>query len=164
VEYPPTGHSLDIVFPAFREMPSYLVNLGDNPPDPVNGIFQRAHNTKMSFFEYIYTIPGIPEQFAHHMAGSRHGQPSWADETFYPVQGSLIAGADASPDAVFLVDVGGSTGHDIAEFHAKHPDVPGKLVLQDLPSVIESIEGSHSKFEAMAYNFFTEQPVKGQYS
>lgn len=97
------------------------------------------------------------------MAGSRYGEARWMDQDVYPVQEKLVAGADTSPDVVFLVDVGGSTGHDIAEFNAKHPDVPGRLVLQDLPKVIEVVQELHPRVEAMAYDFFTEQPVKGQF-
>lgn len=96
----------------------------------------------------------------NHMSAYHQGRPSWMDPGFYPVEEHLVAGLD--PNAPLLVDVGGSTGHDLTEFHLKHPKVQGKLVLQDLPEVIE--KARHlvgSNIEAMEHDFFKEQPVKG---
>lgn len=95
------------------------------------------------------------------MSAYRQGRPSWMDPDFFPVEELLIKGASLDPDAVFLVDIGGNIGHDIAEFHQKHPDVPGRLILQDLPPVIEQIEELGSKIERMPYDFFTPQPIIG---
>ena len=44
---------------------------------------------------------------------------------------------------------------------SKYPHVPGRLVLQDLPPVIDSIQQLHPKIERMKHDFLTEQPVKG---
>jgi len=46
-------------------------------------------------------------------------------------------------------------------FRAKHPNVPGRLVLQDLPNVLDGIQQLDQKIERMEYDFYTEQPVKG---
>jgi hypothetical protein len=43
----------------------------------------------------------------------------------------------------------------------KYPDAPGRLILQDLPHVIDSIQELHPKVERMKHDFYTEQPVKG---
>lgn len=85
------------------------------------------------------------------------------DPGFFPVRERLIDGAKPDDDAVFLVDIGGSLGHDLEEFRRKHPQVPGRLILQDLPSVLAQIQHVDEKIECMAYDFYTEQPVKGQY-
>lgn len=47
-------------------------------------------------------------------------------------------------------------------FRAKHPNVPGRLVLQDLSNVIDGIQHLDHKIERMEYDFYTEQPVKGR--
>ncbi len=85
------------------------------------------------------------------------------EEGFYPVRERLVEGADEGEGDVFLVDVGGSTGHDLVRFRAAHPVVPGKLVLQDLLSVIEGVKKDEigEGVVAMGHDFFTEQPVKG---
>lgn len=82
------------------------------------------------------------------------------DPDFYPVQELLVKGARTDEDAVLLVDVGGSLGHDIEEFHRKHPTALGRLVLQDLPAVIGQIERIDPAIEPTAYDFFTESLSK----
>lgn len=79
---------------------------------------------------------------------------------FYDVR-SLYTGV--GPDDVLIVDMGGNIGHDLSEFKRKWSDAPGRLILQDLPEVIEHAKESNlpSYIEPMAHNFFTEQPVKG---
>jgi hypothetical protein len=46
-------------------------------------------------------------------------------------------------------------------FRMKHPNAPGRLVVQDLPPVIDGIEMLHPHIERMKYDFHTEQPMKG---
>jgi hypothetical protein len=83
------------------------------------------------------------------------------DADFFPVQERLIKGAKSEVDAVFVVDIGGSIGHDLAEFVKKHSNAPGRLVLQDLPAVLGQIDSLDDRIERMAYDFYTEQPLKG---
>ena len=42
------------------------------------------------------------------------------------------------PSAPLLVDIGGSIGADVVEFRRRYPHLPGRVVLQDLPAVIDS--------------------------
>lgn len=86
------------------------------------------------------------------------------DPNFFPVQERLVKGAKSEDDAVFIVDIGGSIGHDLAEFGRKHPDTPGRLVLQDLPVVLGQIASLDDKIERMPYDFYTEQPLLGKVS
>ncbi|KAJ3572280.1 hypothetical protein NPX13_g5102 [Xylaria arbuscula] len=73
----------------------------------------------------------------------------------------LLNGAKTQPDAVLLVDIAGGEGADIAEFYQRYPSASGRLVLQDLPPVVDSIQDLISKVERQKYDFFQEQPVKG---
>lgn len=84
------------------------------------------------------------------------------DQGFYPVMERLVEGAGIEDQDVLLVDMGGSIGHDLSEFRRKWPDAPGRLVLQDLPQVIQGAKGLHSSIEPMAHDFFREQPIKGK--
>ena len=133
------------------------------PNSATDGPYQSAYSTKLNFFQYLQANPPWGVQFNHHMGGYRQGRPSWMDPDFYPVQERLIQGADTVLDSPFLVDIGGNVGHDIAEFLAKHPDAPGRLVLQDLPVIIGQIkEGAlDPRIERVEYDFHTEQPIKG---
>lgn len=70
-------------------------------------------------------------------------------------------GISHEKDAVLLVDVGGGTGRDIANFHENYPGIPGRLVLQDLPSVIQDAKNLPAAVELLAHDFFETQPVEG---
>jgi hypothetical protein len=37
-----------------------------------------------------------------------------------------------------MVDVAGGRGHDLKKFRAKFPHAPGRLIVEDLPQVLES--------------------------
>ena len=115
-------------------------------------------------FAYLQAHPPMGPQFNHHMGGYSQGRPSWMDEGFFHVRERLIEGAKPDGDTVLLVDIGGSIGHDLAEFKTKHPNASGRLVLQDLPAVLGQIASLDEGIERMAYDFHTEQPVKGMSS
>lgn len=82
----------------------------------------------------------------------------WVD--WYPVQARILDGE--SSDTPLIVDVGGGKGHDLLEFNAKYPG--HRMILQDLESVIETLDDLHPAIEPVVYDFFTEQPLKGLYS
>lgn len=132
-----------------------------NPTDAAATSFHQAYHTDKNFFEYLQAV-GYGTQFNDHMGGYRQGRLPWMHPSFFPVQENLIAGTEtADADAAFLVDIGGSVGHDLAEFQRYFPDHPGKLILQDLPVVIGQITDLDSKILRMEHDFLTEQPVKG---
>jgi hypothetical protein len=97
----------------------------------------------------------------------------------YPVEDRLFSGAQGSTDAILIVDVAGGLGHDIQEFKKFYPHHPGvsypdqfryytltnstskKLVLQDLPVVIQDVKDIDPSIQLMAHDFLTEQPIKG---
>lgn len=81
------------------------------------------------------------------------------DEGFYPVTERF---GGVGEGEVLIVDVGGSTGHDLAEFRSKHPTMSGRLVLQDRAETISSIqEGDRPGIECTIHDFYTPQPVRG---
>ncbi|KAJ5180400.1 Winged helix-turn-helix transcription repressor DNA-binding [Penicillium capsulatum] len=125
--------------------------------------FQKAFQTEKDFFKYIQDEPHTLKQFANHMSTYHQGRPSWMDRNFYPVQERLLDDQKITSTDVLLVDVGGSTGHDLSEFRQKWPDAPGRLVLQDRSEVIAKAQelALHPSIEPMAHDFFTAQPVRG---
>ncbi|OLN83353.1 Demethylsterigmatocystin 6-O-methyltransferase 3 [Colletotrichum chlorophyti] len=131
------------------------------PRDVFNSPLQYGYNTKLDCFSHFAANPPYDLQFAQHMGAYRQGRPSWMDEGVFPVKKRLIDGFDQAGSGVLLVDIGGSFGHDIDEFRRKHPHAPGRLIVQDLPSVIDQIEKLDEKIERMGHDFFNEQPIKG---
>ena len=80
----------------------------------------------------------------------------------YPFGDELGQACSSGPDDVLLVDVGGNRGADILEFRQAHPNLPGRLILQELPETIAAVdEASMADIELQSYDFFTPQPVKG---
>lgn len=109
-----------------------------------------------SQFEWLAQRKEHQALFNSYMASRRHGRPSWFD--VYPIE-RLADQAIDHDDAVFVVDVGGNQGHDLAKLREKHPDIPGRLVVQDLPKVVSAPSGKG--IEPMAYSFLDPQPIKG---
>ncbi|CAJ2508351.1 Uu.00g133770.m01.CDS01 [Anthostomella pinea] len=130
------------------------------PTDAHNTAMHYAYNTKLDFFARQHEI-GYGEHFNHHMGGYRQGRLPWMDPSFYPVKERLIEGADSSPDVPFLIDIGGSVGHDVSQFLKMWPDHPGKLVLQDLGVVVNQIKDLDPGIQRMEYDFHAPQPLKG---
>ncbi|GAB1217109.1 hypothetical protein ATERTT37_006332 [Aspergillus terreus] len=69
----------------------------------------------------------------------------------------LLEGLEDGP---FLVDVGGGHGHELLGFRQRFPDVPGQLVLEDLPEVIDGLESLDPEIKRVKHDFFQPQPVR----
>ena len=121
---------------------------------------QHAFLTKDTTFERITSSPSLLKDFNTFMGNTMGARNYWVD--WYPVQEQILDNAD--PGKPLIVDVGAGKGHDLMAFHSKFPDSAGKLVLQDLPPVIEVLDGLNPVIEKVAYDFFTEQPVKGTFT
>ncbi|KXH26158.1 O-methyltransferase [Colletotrichum simmondsii] len=148
-------------WPTFSNFPLYLKKHDWSiSADPREGPMQDVIGKDNNFFKHMMTNRPAGE-FQNHMAGYRQGRPSWMDDGFFPVSERLVKGADSSPEAAFLVDIGGIIGHDLDESCRKHPTAPGRHVLQDLECVLSQIQKVDPKIELMSYDFHTEQPVKG---
>jgi hypothetical protein len=109
-----------------------------------------------SQFEWLASHKDQQALFNSYMASRRQGKPMWFD--VYPVE-RLLGSAVPKEDTVFLVDIGGNQGHDLTRFHQRHPHLPGRLVLQDLPKVVNGVSGRDAGIEVMAYSFLDPQPV-----
>ena len=81
----------------------------------------------------------------------------WFD--YYPVATKL--GNTTDPSRTLLVDIGGGIGHDLLAFHQQFPSIPGKLIVQDLATVVASAQNLPPGIEAMSHDFFDPQPIKG---
>lgn len=120
-----------------------------------------AYDTDKNIFPWVRDL-GYEDHLNDYLGGYNLGRPLWMDPSVYPVEDRLIDGADSSPDAPFLVDIGGNVGHDLERFQSRHPNAPGKLILQDLPMMIDQIKELDPAIIRMGYDFHDEQPVKGK--
>ena len=144
------------------KLPLYLQSTKyQEPGDYFDGPFTYAYGN--SYWEWLKEDQERRSTFNRFMVKTRlDTQEEWFD--FFPVE--KLGEGDASRP--LLVDVGGGLGHDIAKFNKSHPELKGKgkLVLQDLPEVIEEAKtiaktsSDYYGIEATAYDFFTPQPIK----
>lgn len=139
-------------------VPDYLEEKGyKNPDDAYDSPFQYALGTKLHCFDWLAKKPKLQQAFNTTMKTSMALRGlQWFD--YFPVEEKLHVESSSAP---LLVDVGGNIGHDLASFKQKYPNIPGKLILQDLSVVIDNTNDLPSGIEAMKYNFFDPQPVKG---
>ncbi|KAF2868140.1 S-adenosyl-L-methionine-dependent methyltransferase [Massariosphaeria phaeospora] len=151
----------DLATRALANLPRYLEKTGFAHVDGAPGPFQDCNHTQDGLFAYLEKDPAMMANFNAFMAGSIANRPDWF--TTFDVQGIVLAGAKTDAEAVLLVDVAGGQGHDIAAFQHAFPAAPGKLVLQELPAVLDSIPVAAlaAQIERQKIDFFEAQPVQG---
>lgn len=115
----------------------------------------------LQFYDFFDKYPEHRRDFDEYMSERRKVLAPWHE--VFPMATVLGSEAKRDSDAVLLVDVGGNKGHEASSFHEAHPDIPGRVILQDLPPMIDRVSKDAPKdIELMPYDFFTPQPVKGK--
>lgn len=144
---------------AWQYLPEFLRRTGhEEPSDGRDCAFSMAFRTNEPVFDFLSKNPKFLNVFNSYMTSQRQGRQSWLE--FFPLKQELVAGFSNEENAVMLVDVGGGYGHEIQEIKKRYPDLPGRMILQDLPDTINQITAAPNT-EAMAYNFFTPQLIRG---
>ncbi|KAF3484260.1 uncharacterized protein GIQ15_03584 [Arthroderma uncinatum] len=153
------GHRMisRLIVPAMQSAPEFLLQRGHScPVDPKDGLMQFAFDTKQTTFERITSTPSLLKDFNMFMGNTMGARKYWVD--WYPVQSQILDGVTL--DKALIVDVGAGKGHDLLAYKNKFPNT-GRLVLEDLPAVVEALGDLDSAIDKVAYDFFTEQPVTG---
>ncbi|KAI1375689.1 putative O-methyltransferase [Hypoxylon crocopeplum] len=156
------GHRIvgEMIVGAAQKAPKYLEEAGYRcPTDPHDGFMQYAFQTKFNVFQLFSSRPRVLKDFNLFMGNTMGAREYWVD--WFPVKERLLKGAAITKESALLVDVGAGKGHDLLAFHDKYPHQEGRLILQDLAPVTDSIRDIDPAIELMTYDFFTEQPVKG---
>lgn len=126
-------------------------------PDAIT-LFKYAHGTDV-IFGLLEKNAEQKKAFDDYMAARRiDDMPQWFE--IYPAAEKL-QDLHPGPNDTLMVDVGGGPGQELARFKERYPEIPGRLVLQDLPLTLERIKKIPGGIETMEYDFFTPQPVKG---
>ncbi len=148
---------------AFLEKSKY-----EDSTDIKDCAWQMGMRTDEHLFPYLVKHPEIGRLFGDAMGGYSLSRARWFDDGCVDVAKVLnladeSAVVEGEKGKVMLVDVAGGAGHDIELFRKKFPEIKERLVLQDLPSVIEMYEKQHPDgVEAMAHDIFTAQPILGK--
>ena len=134
-----------------------------SPTDPLDCPMQWALKSKAPYFEYIHGDSDRLKAFNALMTRIRSTRKHWTE--WYPAQSEILDSMSSDANEMILIDMGGARGHDLETFLKKFPSTHGRLMLQDLPSTIESVVGELAPaIKASIHDFFTPQPVKGESS
>ena len=149
------------------KLPDYLASLNyRNPNDRHNSFFGFAHQTDLNMYEWLQAHPEqmkIFNDFQTANAQFNEGSVQRILESLLVSGDNLGTNAGQSEqdnDKVLFVDVGGGRGEALRKFRRVHPELRGRVIIEDLPMVIEGQEVEEG-VEAIAHDFFTPQPVIG---
>jgi demethylsterigmatocystin 6-O-methyltransferase len=150
-------HSADVLDPAYAATPSFLAaHSYRNPTDLRDTPFNTAWSTKLPLWDWLAEHPEQREHFNRFM----YAQRSSVKNCFSTL--ALDEGVYGWPaEKLLFVDVGGGTGQQCVALRERWPDVKAKVLLQDLPSVVENVQLPEG-IDVMAYDFFTKQPATGE--
>ncbi|TQS32606.1 hypothetical protein Golomagni_07074, partial [Golovinomyces magnicellulatus] len=150
------SHCFETCGPQFQALPAFMEKTGHkNPSDELDTVFQAAWHTKSHGFEWFSSHPKNLGFFNDYMALRRSSDISWL--SVYPVANET---KDWDPTRAVYVNIGGGIGHQCAQFKQQYPDIPGRVILQDLPHSIAKALPTPG-VENMEHNFFEPQPVQG---
>ena len=155
-------YSFEGMIPTFQGLPEFLAKTKYQiPKDENNSPVQHGLRTDKPFFSILKDNARLGSAFNSFMTGYAKARPRWID--FYPYKERLGEFKAEDSSAPWIVDVGGGLGHEMLGLVSGDTKPPGRLVLQDLPSVIAEAKSSGSvpgTIETVAHDFFTPQPVE----
>ncbi|RAH65229.1 S-adenosyl-L-methionine-dependent methyltransferase, partial [Aspergillus aculeatinus CBS 121060] len=144
-------------------LPDFLeTHKWQNPVDAQPTLFGFAHQTDQTMFEWLESQPEQRAIFAAFQSSTA----ALAVCQLQPFLRSLLTAPPEDPSndktrEVTLVDVGGGRGAVLRQVSDElDPPPRGRIVLQDLPQVLEGVDGGH-RVEVMPYSFLQPQPVHG---
>ena len=153
--------SADFVHKTFYATPSLLAQNGfQNPSDPLNTAMQLAFDAPgKAPYEIFVSMPESAKAIGTTLAAMGVSKLHRI-ESVYPIRERLVHGFDELLQDALFVDIGAGNAHVVASLRSAMPDLPGRLVAQDLPTVIKVAPVPPPGVEMQAYDFFTKQPIK----
>jgi len=140
----------------FQTLPDFLVDKGyRNITDKNHTVHQDAWKTSVDAFTWLSQHPKNFSDFNLYMATQRRTAPTWLSE--YPLEAEIRGWVPRKP---LFVDVGGGIGHQCVELIVRYPELPGRIVLQDLAHCIDEALQSPG-LDVMVHDMYGPQPIKG---
>ncbi|KAI1737711.1 S-adenosyl-L-methionine-dependent methyltransferase [Xylaria scruposa] len=154
---------LGVLVPVFNVIPEFLRNTKyANITDVANCPWYLGHQTDKHAFEWAKEHPDMMGLFLSWMVAQRDGLPIFLDVINFEKE---FAGQGENESTPMFVDIGGALGHQCIALRQKHPDLVGRIILQDKEGVIQQAITSpipgFEGIETQPYDFFTPQPIKG---
>lgn len=131
------------------------------PIDETNNPYTLINRTGgLTMWEWIAKDPYMRSRFNAAMQAQSQGS-GWAIP-IYPFEAELSK-LETTDETVLVVDVGGGRGQATRQIKELCPNIKGRMILEDLPEVINDItEPLPEGIEKLPYDFFTPQPIKGR--
>jgi hypothetical protein len=140
-------------------LPNFLARTAyKTPVDELQTAFQDAWKTPLHTFQWMGENPKHLAYFNDYMALRRQAELSWL--MVYPVAEEVKDWDAADGEKAIYVNIGGGIGHQCKQFKEKYPDLPGRVILQDLPHSIANALPSPG-VENLQHDLFQPQPIKG---
>jgi hypothetical protein len=138
--------------------PEYFATNGyQDPVDALDAPFNFAHDCKgITYFEYMARAGN--ERLSHAFNQTMEMKKGTEENEFAVAYPSAERLKNDDPERVLFVDVGGSMGHQVRRFAETYPELKGKLVLEDLPPVVEAAKDVPESIAKVGHDFFTPQP------
>ncbi|CAK47959.1 hypothetical protein CBS63078_7176 [Aspergillus niger] len=152
--------AMDDHMPAHLKLHEFLQRNGwQEPSSTTDNPYTYAHKTNgKSMFDNLSEKPERMKAFNNGMTVQAM-TPLWMIDLF---PWRSLAQLKPTAGQVLAVDIGGGKGKAISRIRSFCNGLPGRYILQDQEHVVKSVEGSlDPSIERMAYNFFTEQPIRG---
>ncbi|KAI1465560.1 S-adenosyl-L-methionine-dependent methyltransferase [Daldinia caldariorum] len=151
-----------VIAPASIMLPDFLKQHGYGDPTGVSpNSWNIGQNTDLHPFAWTGQTPWAMELFLPYMNIQREGRPAFFDVLDFATKFAQ----GATGETPLFIDVGGSMGAQCVEFRKRYPNLTGRVILQDLPTVIEQVKSKplsgSERIETQPYDFFTPEPIKG---
>ncbi|KAI0893756.1 S-adenosyl-L-methionine-dependent methyltransferase [Annulohypoxylon nitens] len=150
-----------IMGPPVVSLPGLLQSTGYKDPTGVMPTaLAKAHNTEKHAYSWLGENPWALKLTLAYMKVQFEGRPLFFDVLDFQAR----FGTDSTSSTVLFVDIGGSTGSQSLNFRRRYPSLPGRVIIQDRPEVVQkakSVLDSAANIELEAYDIFTPQPIKG---
>ncbi|KAI1371719.1 S-adenosyl-L-methionine-dependent methyltransferase [Hypoxylon crocopeplum] len=150
-----------IMGPPVVSLPGLLQSTGYKDPTGVMPTaLAKAHNTEKHAYSWLGENPWALKLTLAYMKVQFEGRPLFFDVLDFQAR----FGTDSTGSTVLFVDIGGSTGSQSLNFRRRYPSLPGRVIIQDRPEVVQkakSVLDSAANIELEAYDIFTPQPIKG---
>lgn len=147
--------------PVNGRLQEYLRGTGwKDPKSTTESPYAAIHQTGgKGFFDHLSNKPD--RMLAFNQAMTVQTMTSMWLIDLFPWRQHLLK-QDTTSDTVLVVDVGGGEGNALLRIQSLCEGIPGRLILQDRPVVMDNTELSLGRVEKMGHNFFKPQPVKGE--
>ena len=138
--------------PAYQALPDFLKETGYQN-EPEGSAFKKALGTELELYPWLKERPNALKDF---QAAMRLNKDINSMDVV-PFDDNVSGGHDG----VVFVDIGGNVGHQAAVVLSKHPELAGRVMVQDRGEVIQN-HPDVKDIQWLEHDFFKTQPVKGK--